>query len=163
VTFARRVVLAVVLLALVALHFTLRPLLDWRAGVDFLVIGVLVVAVRVRPGAAAVVGLLVGAATDAMTPEALGAGALAMTVMAFAASRLKAAFFTDELGLNAGFVFLGKLLYDVIAVLAEGRLSGMTLVWQLLAWTPLSALATAAVGLVVLGALRPAFETRRFG
>jgi hypothetical protein len=35
---------------LVALHFTLRPLLDWRAGVDFLVIGVLMVAVRVRPG-----------------------------------------------------------------------------------------------------------------
>ncbi len=162
-SFARRVVLAVVLLALVALHFTLRPLLDWRAGVDFLVIGVLVVAVRVRPGAAAVVGLLVGAATDAMTPEALGAGALAMTLVAFAASRLKAAFFTDELGLNAVFVFLGKLVYDVIAVLAEGRLSGMTLLWQLVAWTPLSALATAAVGLVVLAALRPAFETRRFG
>ena len=145
----RRLMLAVVLVLLVALHFTLRPLLDWRAGVDFLVIGVLLVAVRVRPGAAALTGLLVGAAADSMTPEALGAGALAMTLVAFFASRLKAGFFTDELGLNAVFVFIGKLVYDWIAIVAEGRLSGTTLVWQLSAWTPLSALATAAVGLLL--------------
>ena len=150
------------LVLLVALHFTLRPLLDWRAGVDFLVIGVLVIAVRVRPGMAAVVGLLLGAAIDAMSPEALGAGALAMTLMAFGASRLKTAFFADDLGLNAVFVFLGKVFYDVVSTLAEGRLSGMTLVWQLVAWTPLSALVTAAVGLVVLAAVRPATAERRF-
>lgn len=159
----RRVLLAVMLVLLVALHFTLRPLLDWRAGVDFLVIAVLLVAVRVRPGMAALVGLLVGIAVDSITPEALGAGALAMTIVAFSASRLKAAFFTDELGLNAIFVFIGKLAFDWIAVVAEGRLSGMTMVWQLLAWTPLSALATAAVGLLVLGAVRPAAPERRFG
>ena len=150
------------LVLLVTLHFTLRPLLDWRAGVDFLVIGVLVIAVRVRPGMAAVVGLLLGAAIDAMSPEALGAGALAMTLMAFGASRLKTAFFADDLGLNAVFVFLGKVFYDVVSTLAEGRLSGMTLVWQLVAWTPLSALVTAAVGLLVLAALRPAAVERRF-
>lgn len=161
--FTRRVLLAVMLFLLVALHFTLRPLLDWRAGVDFLVIAVLLVAVRVRPGMAAFVGLLVGTAVDSITPEALGSGALAMTLVAFGASRLKAAFFTDELGLNAIFVFLGKLVFDWIAVVAEGRLSGMTMVWQLVAWTPLSALATAAVGLVVLGAVRPAAPERRFG
>ena len=158
----RRALLAVILVILVALHFTLRPLLDWRAGVDFLVIGVLIVAVRVRPAAAAIVGLLVGTGIDSMTPEALGAGALAMTIVGFTASRLKAAFFTDELGLNAVFVFAGKVVYDLIAVIAEGRLGGMTLLWQLVAWTPLSALATAAVGLVVLAAVRPAFEERRF-
>ena len=150
------------LVLLVTLHFTLRPLLDWRAGVDFLVIGVLVIAVRVRPGMAAVVGLLLGAAIDAMSPEALGAGALAMTLTAFGASRLKTAFFADDLGLNAVFVFLGKVFYDVVSTLAEGRLSGMTLVWQLVAWTPLSALVTAAVGLLVLAALRPAAVERRF-
>lgn len=162
-TFTRRLMLATMLVALVALHFTLRPLLDWRAGVDFLVIAVLLVAVRVRPGAAALVGLLVGTAMDSMTPEALGAGALAMTLMAFLASRLKAAFFTDELGLNAAFVFLGKLVYDWVSLVAEGRLTGMSLVWQAVAWTPLSALATAAVGLLVLGAARPAVSERRFG
>lgn len=159
----QRLLLTVMLALLVTLHFTLRPLLDWRAGVDFLVIGVLLVAVRVRPGAAALTGLLVGTAIDSMTPEALGAGALAMTLVGFLASRLKAAFFTDELGLNAVFVFLGKVAYDWVSIVAEGRLSGMTLVWQLVAWTPLSALATAAVGLLVLAAVRPVMAERRFG
>jgi len=163
VNFSRSLVIALMLALLVTLHFTLRPLLDWRAGVDFLVIGVLLVAVRVRPGVAAVLGLALGAAVDAMNPEAMGAGALAMTLMAFAASRLKAAFFADDLGLNAVFVFLGKVFFDIVATFAEGRLSGMTLLWQLIAWTPLSAVATAAVGLVVLAAVRPAFEERRFG
>ena len=152
--FSRAIVLTLMLVLLVTLHFTLRPLLDWRAGVDFLVIGVLVIAVRVRPGMAAVVGLLLGAAIDAMSPEALGAGALAMTLMAFGASRLKTAFFADDLGLNAVFVFLGKVFYDVVSTLAEGRLSGMTLVWQLVAWTPLSALVTAAVTMWILASSR---------
>jgi len=163
VNLTQRLLLTVMLALLVTLHFTLRPLLDWRAGVDFLVIGVLLVAVRVRPGAAALTGLLVGTAIDSMTPEALGAGALAMTLVGFLASRLKAAFFTDELGLNAVFVFLGKVAYDWVSIVAEGRLSGMTLVWQLVAWTPLSALATAAVGLLVLAAVRPVMAERRFG
>lgn len=160
--FTRTLVVTLMLAFLVTLHFTLRPLLDWRAGVDFLVIGVLLVAVRARPGFAAVVGLLLGAAMDAMSPEALGAGALAMTLMAFGASRLKAAFFADDIGLNAVFVFLGKVFYDVVATLAEGRLSGMTLLWQLVAWTPLSAVATAAVGLVVFTVVRPVFAERRY-
>ena len=158
---SRAILVTLVVALLMALHFTLRPLLDWRAGVDFLVIGALVVAVRVRPGTAAVVGLLLGAATDAMTPEALGAGALAMTVMAFGASRLKSAFFADDLMLNAVFIFLGKLFFDVVSVLAEGRLRGLALLWQLIAWTPLSALATAAVGMLVVALVRPGLEQRR--
>lgn len=157
----RALVVTLVVAVMVALHFTLRPLLDWRAGVDFLVIGVLLVAVRARPATAAVVGLCFGVMLDAMTPEALGAGALAMTVMAFAASRLKAAFFVDDLALTAVFVFLGKLVFDVISLLAERRLGGTALLWQLLAWTPASALATAVVGLVVAAVVRPALDERR--
>lgn len=158
---SRALFVAVVLAILVTLHFTLRPLLDWRAGIDFLVIGALLVAVRVRPGTAALLGLLLGAVVDAMQPDTFGAGALAMTLTAFTASRLKAAFFSDDIAINAIFVFLGKVLYDVIALVAERRVGGLTLVWQLVAWTPLSALATAAVGVVVLSALRPVVDRRR--
>ncbi|MBX3172881.1 MAG: rod shape-determining protein MreD [Gemmatimonadaceae bacterium] len=158
---SRGILVAVVLVLMVALHFTLRPLLDWRAGVDFLVIGVLLVAVRARPAVASVVGFCVGLVLDAMTPEALGAGALAMTLMAFGASRLKAAFFVDDLALTAVFVFLGKLAFDLISIVAEQRLGGSALVWQLVAWTPASALATALVGLVVAAVLRPALDQRR--
>ena len=157
----RTLIVGIVLLVLVALHFTLRPLLDWRAGVDFLVIGVLLVAVRVRPAAAAIVGLLFGLMLDSMNPEALGAAALAMTITAFVASRLKAAFFADDLGINAVFVFGGKVLFDVIAIIAERRLGGANLLWQLLAWTPLSALATAVIGVVVMALVRPAIDERR--
>ena len=152
---------ALMLVVLLALHFTLRPLLDWRAGVDFVVIATLVVAIRVRPGAAALVGFALGLATDAMAPTSLGAGTLAMTLIGFTASRLKGAFFADDLMLNAIFVFGGKTLFDLVYVLAEGRLGGMDLLWQLVLWTPLSALSTAFVGLVVLALLRPTLEQRR--
>ena len=157
----RSFIVLVAVAILVAMHFTLRPLLDWRAGVDFLVIASLLVAVRARPGGAAVTGFVLGLAMDAMAPVSLGAGALAMTIMAFAASRLKAAFFADDLALNAVFVFIGKALFDVIYVLAEGRLSGLELLWQLMLWTPLAALATSIVGLVALAAVRPTLDQRR--
>lgn len=151
----------VVILALIVLHFTLRPLLDWRAGIDFLVIALLVLSVRTRPGTAAVAGFLMGLVADAMTPEALGAGALALTVVGFSASRLKAAFFADNVGVNAVFVFLGKLAADVIFLLAEQRLGGAALLAQLLVWTPLAAIVTSLVGLVVLALVRPTLERRR--
>lgn len=160
-TSARSLSTAVVVAIMVALHFTLRPILDWRAGVDFLTIAVLVVAVRVRPGVAALVGFTIGLVADALAPESLGAGALAMTIVGFAASRLKSAFFADNVMLNAVFVFIGKVAFDVIFLVAERRLGGGALAGQLLLWTPLAALLTALVGLVVMSVVRPTLERRR--
>jgi rod shape-determining protein MreD len=157
----RTIVVFTVFALLVALHFTLRPLLDWRAGVDFLVIGLLLVAVRVRPAVAAMVGLLLGLSADAMSPESLGAGALAMTLLGVGASRLKGAFFADDLLLNAIFIVVGKALFDVIFLIAERRLGGLALVKQLLVWTPLAAVVTGVVGLAVMAIVRPALEQRR--
>jgi len=93
---------------LIVLHYTVRPLLGWRAAPDFLVIALLVVSIRVRPGTAAVVGLCVGLISDALDLQAFGAGALAMCVVGFAASWLKAVFFADDIILNALFLFAGK-------------------------------------------------------
>lgn len=157
----RSIAIAIIVALMVALHFTLRPILDWRAGIDFLTIAVLVVAVRVRPGVAALVGFAVGIVADALAPESFGAGALAMTVVGFAASRLKAAFFADNVMLNAVFVFVGKVAYDLIFLVAERRLGGGALASQLLLWTPLAALLTALVGLLVMSVVRPTLERRR--
>lgn len=157
---ARSVSIMVVVALMLALHFTLRPILDWRAGVDFLTIAVLVVAVRVRPGIAALVGFAVGIVADALAPESFGAGALAMTIVGFAASRLKAAFFADNVLINAVFVFIGKVAFDLIFLIAERRLGGSGLAWQLLLWTPLSAVLTALVGLFVMSVVRPTLERR---
>ena len=92
---ALRTALAFVIL--VVLHYTLRPMLAWRAEPDFLLIATLLVAIRVRPGVAAVLGFLIGLISDAVTVHAFGAGALALSAIAFSASWLKAVFFADNL------------------------------------------------------------------
>ena len=143
---------------LVVLHYTLRPLLGWRAPMDFLVIAVLLTAVRVRPGAAALIGFLTGLVADSLTPSALGAGALAMTVVGAGASWLKAVFFADNIVLHGFFFFLGKWAFDAMYLAAERRLRGVELVTQLLLWSPLAAALTALAGVVLLLLLRPVLE-----
>jgi rod shape-determining protein MreD len=143
---------------LVLLHFTLRPLLGWRAPIDFLLLAVLTASVRVRPAGAVVVGFLVGIVADSLAPETFGAGALALTIVAYLASWLKAVFFADSLPLNALFFFAGKWLFDIIYFVAEHRLVGAELVQQLVLWSPLSAAATAVAGVLVLLLMRPLLE-----
>ncbi|MGH7622166.1 MAG: rod shape-determining protein MreD [Gemmatimonadaceae bacterium] len=140
---------------LVVLHFTLRPLLGWRAGPDFLVIATLLVAIRVRPGVAAVIGLCVGLVADSVDPHVFGAGALAMTAIGFTASWLKAVFFADDVLLNALFFFLGKWAFDIIYLLSGARGDVGQMAVQLFVWSPLTAAVTAIFGLVTLLILRP--------
>ncbi len=151
-----RAVLTFVVLTL--LHFTLRPLLGWRAPIDFLLLAVLTTAVRVRPSGAVVIGFIVGLVADSLSPDTLGAGALAMTFVAYLASWLKAVFFADSLPLNALFFFVGKWLFDIIYFVAEHRLFGVELLQQLVLWSPLSAAATAVAGVLVLLLMRPLLE-----
>ena len=143
---------------LVLLHYTLRPLLGWRAPMDFLVLALLLSAIRVRPAAGAIIGLVLGIVSDSLTPYALGAGAVAMTVVGYLASWLKAVFFADNIALNAFFFFLGKWLFDVIYFSVEQRLGGVELIQQLLLWSPLSAAATALAGVLLLFIMRPLLE-----
>ena len=160
-SFSRTIWLVLVFLLLVALHYTLRPLLAWRASVDFLVIALLLVAVRTRPGVAAVAGFALGVLSDSLTPESFGAGALGMTVVGFGASWLKAAFFADNIALNGIFIFAGKWAFDTIFLLAEHRLQGTDLLVQVLLWSPLAAAVTAVAGLVVLLTVRPVLGAPR--
>ena len=153
----RTIVLCAVL---VFLHYTLRPLLAWRASPDFLIIALLIVSVRVRPGLAAIFGLLLGLASDSVALSAFGAGALAMTLIGFSWSRLKAVFFADHVLLNGFFLFLGKWVYEVMMNLVERRIHGAELAMQILVWSSLSAAVTAVAGVLALMLLRPVLETR---
>ena len=150
--------LAVAFLVLVILHFSLRPALGWRAEIDFLLIAVLLVAVRLRPGAAALVGCIVGLVADSLTPNAFGAGALAMTIVGYLASWLKAVFFADNLALNGFFFFAGQWAYTIIYLLAAHQMKDLELLQQILVWGPLSAGVTAAAGVVLLVLMRPLLE-----
>ena len=148
-------------LILVLLHYTLRPLLGWRAPMDFLILALLLASIRVRPAVGALIGLALGIVSDSLTPDSLGAGAVAMTVVGYLASWLKAVFFADNIALNAFFFFLGKWVFDVIYFIVEHRLGGIELVQQLLLWSPLSAAATAIAGVLLLFVMRPLLEPAR--
>ena len=146
-------------LILVVLHYTLRPVLEWRTSIDFLLIALLLASVRLRPGAAAVLGFAMGLVADSLSVGAFGA-TLAMTVVGFAASWLRAVVFAENLVLHAAFFFAGKWLFDIIFLLVERRVTGLDLVFQLLIWSPLTAMVTALAGLLVLIVMRPMLDTQ---
>ncbi|HUF29954.1 MAG TPA: rod shape-determining protein MreD [Gemmatimonadaceae bacterium] len=150
---ALRTALAFVIL--VVLHYTLRPMLAWRAEPDFLLIATLLVAIRVRPGTAALLGFALGLIADSLTVHAFGAGALGLALVAFAASWLKAVFFADNAALNAFFFFVGKWAFNTIYLIVEHRFTGGELIEQIFVWSVLSAAVTAFVGLAILLILRP--------
>ena len=151
-----RAILAFVVL--VVLHYTLRPLLAWRAEIDFLVLALLFAAVRVRPGTAALIGFAMGLIADSLSLGTFGAAALAMTMVGFAASWLKAVFFADNLVLNAFFFFVGKWAFNVVFLTTERRVHGFELFLQLFPWSALSAAVTAVAGVLILLLLRPVLE-----
>ena len=149
-----------VFILLVALHYTIRPLLGGRVSVDFLVLAVLLAAVHVRPGMAAIIGFVTGLIADSLTPLSFGAGALAMSAVGSMASWLKAAVFGDNFLAQTIFLGAGKLAFDFIYLVVERRLPLGDLLVQLVLWSPLSALATGLAGVVVVFAFRISMESR---
>ena len=145
---------------LVTAHFGLRPLFGARVMVDFLVIGILFAAVRMRPGLAALLGLALGLAVDSLAPNTFGAAMIALTLIAFGASWLKAVFFANHIALTGLFIFLGKWAFDAIYVLLGGGVRGVDLVVRLLLWSPLSAALTAVVAILLLTIFRPLYRAQ---
>ncbi|HEX2718164.1 MAG TPA: rod shape-determining protein MreD [Gemmatimonadaceae bacterium] len=153
-----RPILAFVIL--VVLHYTLRPVLGWRTSVDFLVLALLLASVRMRPGAAAVLGFAIGLVADSLSVGSFGSAALAMSVVGFAASWLRAVVFAENLVLHALFFFAGKWLFDILFLIVERRVRGLDLVFQLFIWSPLTAMVTALAGIVVVILLRPMLDSQ---
>lgn len=143
---------------LVLAHFVIAPLIVSPVRVDFLLIALLFTAVRMRPGFAALTGFLMGIALDALAPSHFGAAALVLTVIGFVASWLRAAFFGDNVGLTGLFLVGGKYAFDLVYTLITGPIAGSTLVMSLLVWSPLSAIATGVVGVLLLTLFRPLFR-----
>jgi rod shape-determining protein MreD len=146
----RRFQVALVLVGLVAAHFYLRPRLwDGRAAPDFLLLALMLLAIRSRPGTAAAAGFAVGLVTDVLTPARFGAGALAHTLVGYPAAWGRAVFFPDNLLVNAGVFALGTWLRNFIVMLMSGPRAG-ELVSTMLIWSPIQALSTAAAGVVIV-------------
>lgn len=157
---ANRVQLVLVMGLLVLLHFYLRPRMgSARVSPDFLLIGLVLFAMRAGPGAGALAGFAVGVVNDALTPAAFGAGALAHTVVGYLAAWGRAVFFADNLLVNAAFVAVAVWVRDFILLLASGTGQGRLLM-ELTVNSPLQALSTAVFALLVLAAFREWFAIR---
>ncbi|NIM50328.1 MAG: rod shape-determining protein MreD [Gemmatimonadales bacterium] len=153
--------LGAVLLLLLVLHFALRPFLgDFRSTPDFILLALLVFAIRARPGQAAVAGFLVGLLVDSLTPVAFGAAALAHTCVGYLAAWGKAVFFAENLLVNAGFFFGGTWLRDLLVMVAGRHMEDSVFWWQLVFWSPLKAITTAVVGVLVLLVFRRWLQIR---
>jgi cell shape-determining protein MreD len=133
---------------LVVLHFLLRVGLGYeQLAPDLLVVALLLAARNLAAGYAAGVGLVLGILDGALVPFALGASALALTVLGFAGARSRELFSDDNYLLLALYLFVGKWAFDTILFFATGdvfRAGGS----YLLLVSPLTALYAAAAGLL---------------
>ena len=153
--------LVAILLLLTTLHFVVPGLFgDARFTPDFLLLALLVYAIRARPGNAAIAGFAVGLVADSLTPAAFGAGALAYTAVAYLAAWGKAVFFAESLFVNTGFIFVGVWMRDLVVLLVGRPTDNTVLLWQLVFWSPLKALVTAVAGAITLVVFRRALEVR---
>jgi rod shape-determining protein MreD len=158
---AERYRITFVLLLLVLLHFAVRPWLgDSRGAPDFLLLALMLYAIRARPGNGALAGFAVGLVGDALTQEAFGAGILAHTVVGYLLAWGKAIFFPDNLLVNAGFFLVGAWARDVLFLLADGHLSLAAMAWQLISWSLLKAFTTTMAGIVVVLVFRRWLEVK---
>ena len=139
-----------ILALLVLVQFAVRPRLGFpRVAPDFLLLALLLYSIRNRPGAASLMGFLVGLVGDALVPARFGAGALAHTVVGYLAAWGRAVFFPDNLLVNGAVIALGVWIRNAIVLLASGA-GGGGLPMELLVWSPLQAITTAAAGAAVL-------------
>jgi rod shape-determining protein MreD len=149
-----------VLVLLSLAHFYLRPrLYDGHGSPDFLLLALLIVALRSRPGGAAVAGLVVGLVTDTLSPSTFGAGMLAHSTVAWLIAWGRAVFFADNLLVNFGLFFAGTWLRNLLLLLA-GRVGAGALLASLTTWSLLQAVTTAVAGVLVVLIIRHRVDFR---
>ena len=146
-----RLRVTVVLLVLFLLEFYLRPsMVAGRHGMpDFLVLALLLLAIRERPGIGALTGFVIGLVIDVLTPARFGAGILANVLVGWGAAWGRAIFFADNILVNGALFFIGTWVRDVLMLLFSGT-PLRELPVDVLLWAPLQGLSTAAVGVVIV-------------
>ncbi len=141
------------ILVLTYLHFALQPLFDaWFAAPNLLVCGLLVAARQLRPGAATAVGFLLGLLEDAMAVSHFGLATLIFVLIAYGGSRTRDLFVGEEVLFIGTYLFVGTWFYETVSYLLLGAAGNP--VAHVFVRAPLDALATGAVGYLVLPLVR---------
>lgn len=142
---------------LIILHFTFhRFFAQWPFAPNLLVGGLLLAALWLRAGHAALLGFLLGVLESAMGLEGMGTISLVLTLLGYVAARSRDLLFADARYYTAIYLFIGTWLGEIGLMAATP--GGYDLLGALL-FAPLSALGTA----VVCGAVESlAAATRRY-
>jgi rod shape-determining protein MreD len=145
------------IVVLVVLHFGMHVALGMRAAAPDLLTVALLLGVRRLSGAgAAGLGLALGLLNDALSMTAFGALAVTYAILGFIGARSRDLFEGDSLLFVAVYIFVGKLLRDLLyQLLTRGT------AWSDL-WTtsPIAALYAAVAAMVALTLYRAATSDR---
>jgi len=134
---------AVVVVALVILHFTLyRFLVRWPEMPNLLVGGLLLAALRMRAGYAAFLGFGLGVLEAAMGLEGLGTISLVLALVGYLGARSRDLLFADARHYVFVYLFVGTWIAEVALILA---MPGGPNLLGALVLAPVSALGTAVV------------------
>jgi rod shape-determining protein MreD len=145
-----RIRIAIVIGLLLLLEFYLRPsLVEGRGMPDFLLLALLLLAIRQRPGVAAGVGFATGFIVDCLTPAHFGAGILAHVLVGWSAAWGRSMFFPDNLLVNAALFFVGTWVRNLLMLVLSGG-SVARFAAEAFVWSPMQALSTTAVGVAVV-------------
>lgn len=149
--FGDRFRVGAVLVVLLLLEFYMVPsLVEATHGMpDFLILMLLLLAIREEPGIGALTGFIIGLVVDVLTPAHFGAGILANVLVGWGAAYGRGIFFADNILVNAGLFFIGTWARDVLMLLFSGT-SLRALPAEVLLWAPLQSLSTAVVGVFVV-------------
>ncbi len=153
--FSDRFRVGAVLVVLLLLEFYLVPsIVEVQHGMpDFLILMLLLLAIREEPGVGALTGFMIGLVVDVLTPAHFGAGILANVLVGWGAAYGRGIFFADNLLVNAGLFFIGTWVRDVLMLLFSGT-ALQALPAEALLWAPMQSLSTAVVGVVVVAIFR---------
>ncbi len=150
---SNRAGLAVTVVALAFLHYTLAPAMQaWFARPNLLLCAVLIAALYLSPGTSAGIGFLLGVLEDAMAVSHFGLATVTLVVLAYLGSQARAFFLGEEPLFMGTYLFLGTWLYEAVTYLILGA-SGDTAALLLLR-APLDGLATGALGYLTLPLVR---------
>ena len=134
---------AVVVVALILLHFTLyRFFVRWPALPNLLIGGLLLAALRLRAGYAAFLGFSLGVLEAAMALAGWGTISIVLTLVGYLAARSRDLLFADARYYVFIYLFVGTWAAEMLLMLAmpggAGILGGLVL-------APISAVGTAVV------------------
>jgi rod shape-determining protein MreD len=145
------------ILLLVVLHLGVHVAVGVRGfAPDLLTVALLLGARRLSGSGAAALGLALGLLNDGLSLTAFGALAVTYAIVGFIGARSRDMFEGDSLLFVAAYVFLGKLLRDVIYMVLT-RSAPWSDLWSS---APIAALYAALAGVVALTLYRAATSDR---